>query len=738
MRPKQKKVGIKQHDITDCGAACLASVAAYYDLKYPIARIRQFASTDEKGTNVLGMIEAAGKLGFSAKGVRGEFQSLFKIPVPAIAHVIVKEVLHHYVVVYEITRTDLLVMDPSDGRLRRISHEKFKRQWTGVLILMIPGKEFETGNEKVSVLSRFWFLIKPHKPVLLQALVGAALFTIIGLSTAIYVQLIVDHVLPDANGNLLNLLSVVMIVLLLLQIVIGVMKTVFTLKTGQQIDARLILGYYKHLLRLPQRFFDSMRVGEIISRINDAVKIRAFINDVSINIVVNLFIVIFSFGLMFTYYWKLGLVMLAIVPAYGLVYYITNRINRKTQRELMERAADLESQLVESLTSVRTVKQFGLEPFANLKTEARFIRLLKTVYRSGLNSLFSGNASQLISRLFTIVLLWVGGYFVLQQAITPGELLSFYAVIGYFTGPVSELIGMNKVIQDAFIAADRLFEIMDLEKEKEIDRIELEPGMIGDIVFENVHFRYGSRVTVFEDFNVTISRGQITAFVGESGSGKTTLANILQKLYPIREGRIFIGDMNLEYISRKSLRKRISVVPQSLDLFAGNVVENIAVGTFEPDMDKIVKICKQLGIIDFIEQLPNGFETYLGENGTNLSGGQKQRIAIARALYREPDILILDEATSSLDSDSEQYIQRMMKRLKDEEKTVIVITHKMSTVRGADKIYVLEDGTIVEEGTHASLTENEGKYAGFWQKQVPAVHNQNQADRRPPLSGQEG
>jgi ATP-binding cassette subfamily B protein len=613
-------------------------------------------------------------------------------------------------------------MDPMDGKLHKLSHEDFKDQWTGVLVLIMPNDSFVARSEKVSIASRLWYLLKPHRSVLLQATIGAAVFTIIGLSTAIYVQLIVDHVLIDGNRNLLNLLGVGMIALVFLQIFIGVAKTVFTLKTGQLIDARLILGYYKHLLKLPQRFFDTMRVGEIISRINDAVKIRAFINDVAINIVVNIFIVLFSFGLMFTYYWKLGLVMLAIIPVYSLIYFITNQLNKKTQRELMENAADLESQLVESLNSVSTIKQFGLEKFANIKTETRFVRLLKTVYRSGLNSVFSGNASQFSSRIFTIILLWVGATFVLQGDITPGELLSFYAVIGYFTGPVSELVGMNKVIQDALIAADRLFEIMDLEKEEQAQKVELAPKFIGDIEFRNVKFRYGSRVDVFENLNLVIPHGKVTAFVGESGSGKTTLVNILQKMYPIDSGQVTIGDLNIEHIDTQSLRQVVSAVPQKIDLFAGNVIENIAVGRFDPDLEKIITICKKLGILSFIEELPNGFETYLGENGASLSGGQKQRIAIARALYKDPEILILDEATSSLDSASEHYVQQTVNYLRDQKKTVILIAHRLSTVFQADKICVLENGRLVEEGSHQELLAQGEHYLQLWHNQFPFLN----------------
>ncbi len=466
-----------------------------------------------------------------------------------------------------------------------------------------------------------------------------------------------------------------------------------------------------------------MRVGEIISRVNDAVKIRAFINDVSITLIVNLFIVIFSFCLMFIYSWQLALIMLLVIPLYALIYFITNRLNKKRERKVMESSAELESQLVESLNSVKTIKQFGMEDFANLKTETRFIGLLHTVYKSGKNQLFSSNSSEFLNRIFVIILLWVGSYFVINRDLTPGELLSFYALIGYFTGPAASLVGMNKTIQNALIAADRLFELMDLEREEDEYKIELENNLLGDIKFENISFSYGTRVDVFENFNLTLAKGKITAIIGESGSGKTTIAALLQNLYPIKAGRILIGDYNTQYFSNSSLRKKIGTVPQQLNLFAGNVIENIALGEFEPDMHRIYSICNKLGMIKFIEELPNGFQSYLGENGATLSGGQKQRLAIARALYQAPEILILDEATSSLDSESEHFVQETIKTLKNEGKTIIVIAHRLSTVVNADSIVVLENGKVVEQGNHNYLFSIEGNYYKMWQKQIPSFIN---------------
>ncbi|MFD2934839.1 peptidase domain-containing ABC transporter [Spirosoma flavum] len=718
-----KKTIIKQHDITDCGAACLASISAHYKLMMPIARIRQMASTDQKGTNVLGMIEAAHRLGFQAKGVRGTFESLSKIPKPAIAHIIVKEVLHHFVVIYDVTDKHILVMDPGPGKFIKHTHEEFKKIWTGVLILLLPDDQFTAGNEKVSATQRFWQLVRPHRSVMIQALFGALIYTVLGLSTSIYMQKIVDNVIVEGNRNLLNLLSIVMVLILVLQLFIGSMKSMFALKTGQQIDARLILGYYKHLMKLPQQFFDTMRVGEIISRINDAVKIRAFINDAATGLVVNVFIVLFSFGMMFTYDWKLAMIMLAVIPFYGGIYLIVNKLNRKYQRTLMEDAAELESQLVESLNAMGTIKRFGLEEFANVKTETRFIKLLRTIFTSARNSVWSGNATEIVSRLFTIVLLWVGSGFVIDNQITPGELLSFYALIGYFTGPASQLIGANRTVQDALIAADRLFEIMDLEREETENKIELKPEMIGDIRFTDVSFRYGTRTQVFDDLSLTVPRGKITAVVGESGSGKSTMLSLLQNLYPLQSGSIHIGDYDIKHISNDSIRRRVSVVPQKIDLFAGNVIDNIAVGEYQPDMQRIVSICQRLGITDFIEKLPNGFHTYLGENGASLSGGQKQRIAIARALYQNPDVLILDEATSSLDSISEQCVQETIRHLREHNKTVILIAHRLSTVMNADKIVVIEQGKLIEEGSHFELLAQQTAYYKLWASQMPLTIN---------------
>jgi ATP-binding cassette, subfamily C, bacteriocin exporter len=711
-----KSSKIKQRDITDCGAACLASIAAHYQLQIPVSRIRQYAGTDKRGTNLLGLIEAAEKLGFQAKGAKGALDSLTKIPLPAIAHVILKNGLHHFVVIYKVTKKDITYMDPADGGYHKNKISEFEKDWSGVIVLILPDESFSKGNETTSNTKRFWQLIMPHKGIMIQALVGAVVYTILGLSTSIYMQKLIDFVLPDGNIRLLNLLSIGMIVILVFQVFIGTFKTILGLQTGQQIDARLILGYYKHLLKLPQRFFDTMRVGEITSRINDAVKIRMFINDVALSMIVNVLIVGFSIALMFLYYWKLAVIMLCIIPIYIIIYWISNKVNKKWLRTLMENSAELETQLVESISTAGTIKRFGIEEYSNNKTENKFYTLLNTIYKSGIKGLYLGTSADFATRLFTILILWAGAYFVINRELTPGELLSFYALIGYFTGPASSLIGANKSIQDALIAADRLFEIIDLEIESsDLNKVELTPELIDDIHFNNVQFRYGTRAMVFDGLSLTIKKGSSTGIIGESGSGKSTLLSLLQNLYPLKEGNITIGGLDLQHISNKSLRKAVSVVPQQIDLFAGTVIENIAIGDYEPDMQRILELSKMLGISDFIEQLPSGYNALLGEQGVYLSGGQRQRIAIARALYRNPEILILDEATSNLDQLSESKVQVTLEWFKLQGKTIILIAHRLNTIKNCDEILVLKDGKLVEKGTHNTLSNNEESYYfKFW------------------------
>jgi ABC-type bacteriocin/lantibiotic exporter with double-glycine peptidase domain len=710
----KRRIVVRQRDTRDCGAACLASVAAFYRLFLPVSRIRQYAGTDNRGTTVAGMLEAAEQMGFLAKGVKGAMDSLRHIPLPAIVHVQKGTGYHHYLVLYRAGRR-LLLMDPADGALVRERREDFARRWTGVMILLLPGPAFRAGNERRSTGRRFWELVYPHAGVMIQAAVGAVVYTVLGLSTSVYLQKIVDHVLTAGNTRLLNLLGCLMIGVLLFQFLIGHVRNVFVLRTGQQIDAGLVLGYYRHLLRLPQRFFDTMQVGEILSRINDAVRIRLFVNDIALNLLLHSLVVIFSLSLMFIYYWKLALVTSLVIPLYTLIAYLGNLTHRRWQRRLMEEQAALEAELVDSLGIITTIRRFGLEAEAMERVEQRFLQLLRSAYGAGLRTIWYGQTSDLLTRVATVLLLWIGSYHVLARELSPGALLSFYSLLGYFTGSAMQLSGAGKGVQEALIAADRLYEIVDMETEVDHEEaIMLTSGEAGDIVFRDVHFRYGPRHDVFRGLNLEIPKGMYVAIVGGSGCGKSTIPALLQRLYLPSQGTITIGSHDIRDISAASLRRSVMVVPQEATLFAGSIAANIAAGDPEPDLRKIARIAEMLGIHHFVEALPDRYFTLLRSGGNNLSGGQRQLLCIARALYCEPEILILDEVTAALDAATEVRVMHAIDRYRAEGRTVIVLAHRLKTVTSCNRIFVLHGGAVAEAGTHETLLRVEGLYAALW------------------------
>jgi ATP-binding cassette, subfamily C, bacteriocin exporter len=705
---------VRQRDASDCGAACLVSIASWYRLRLPVARVRQFAGTDTRGTTALGLVQAATRLGFQAKGVRATSAALSALPLPAIAHVVLGGA-QHWVVVARVTARRVVIMDPASGARRRVAREQFEREWSGATVLLVPAQRFAVGDDRPSVAGRFVALVAPHRRILTMAFIGAVVHTALGLTTTVYVQQLVDHVLVDGNRNLLNVMTVILIILMLAQAVLAGMKGLLVLHTGQCMDATLILGYYRHLLALPQRFFDTMRIGEIASRVGDAVKIRALINDVAVELLVSVLVVLLSLALLFLYSTTLGALVVGTIPIYATIWAVANARNKTASRDLMERSAELQSQLVESISAIGTIKRFGLEADMELRTEVRFVRLLRAVFRSARTSLMTATTTGIVSHLSVAAVLWIGATLVIERELTPGELMSAYALLGYLTGPLLTLIGANRTVQEAMIAADRLFEIMDLERDRATARAMMDVTAAGDIELEHVTFRYGARTTALRDVSLRFRHGALTAVVGESGSGKSTVAALLQRLYAPDEGRVRIGGIDVRHLSDASVRTLIGIVPQRIDLLAGSVLENVAIGDSEPNVRRALEAARAAGIAETIDRLPAGFDTELGENGMTLSGGERQRLAIARALYRDPQILILDEATSSLDGRSVARVRRMMVEQRERGRTVIVIAHHLDLAVDADHVVVLREGTVVEEGTHADLIGRRGAYRSLWE-----------------------
>ncbi|WP_439181503.1 peptidase domain-containing ABC transporter [Carboxylicivirga taeanensis] len=710
------KLSVQQYDTTDCGAACLASVSRYYKLKLPLWDIRRTAGTGKGGTSAYGLIKAAESLGFDAKGVQVQLSELQDLPLPAIAHFQMPSGTHHFVVVYKVGKSKIQIMDPALGRMQKVALASFANRWTGVAILLIPSATFSRGDHTKSNYKRLWNVIRPHRSIFVQSGFGALAFSLLGLSTAFYIQKLTDFVLVGHNENLLHLLGVIMLLIFGAQLLIGVLQSWFVLRVSQNIDTSLISGYFRHLLKLPQKFFDSMRIGELISRVNDAVKIRNFINQIAVETVVDSLIVIIAFLVMMAFSIKLALLAYAVIPIYLLLFFVTNAFNRQFERAKMEDTAELEIQLVESLRAIKTIKQMGAdEHFAN-RVDNRLVNLLQKVYHSGKLDIFSTSGMQFVNRLLTLLILWSGAILVIQTELSSGELMSFFAISAYFTGPVARLAAINRNVHGALIAMDRLFELLELKQEAE-DK----PAMpfkhedVGDILFSKVHFSYTLEQELFEDFNFHVKANNISVLLGDSGCGKSTIGALIQGLYPVTKGQITIGGYDIEHVNRNDLRKVVGVVPQYIELFAGNVIENIALGDVEPDLKRITQIIAQLGLQETVEQLPEGLYTWLGENAIQLSGGQRQRLAIARMLYLNPQVYIFDEATSFLDDRSETIVKNLILQLKQEGKTIIMVAHRMSVINIADEVFVFKKGMVIQSGTVKELmADKQGRFYEMW------------------------
>jgi ABC-type bacteriocin transporter len=720
---KRRIISVKQRESNDCGVACLASIAAHYGLRLPLPKLHHLAGTGRTGTTVLGLIQAATSVGFVAKGVRASYPALVDLAKPLIAHVLMSG-QQHFVAVYEATPNHVVYMDPQHGAVHRVTPEQFESSWQGVLIILAPGVGFTSRDETVSSITRIRGLAREHASALVTAAFGTLMTTLFGLAGIIYLRVVIDRVLPPRNHALLMELSLGMLVVIVCQLALSVSQRLLLQRVARSIDNNLILGYYTHLLRLPYRFFAGRRVGDSISRINDAVRIRQFVSSTLVNVALNASLVLAALGLMLVFSWRLALLLAVLLPVYALVYAIADRINRHNQRTLMEAGADLQAWLVESLDGIASIKHFGLEGFASLQTERRLERLMNSVNRSERVSIAADGASATLSRIAAVIALWAGGVMVMNRLVTTGELLSLYALVGFLSGPVGALVNVSGETRDALIAADRLFEVLDLPDERtgvvesEIRQVELEAELTGDVVFDDVSFRYGAGPIVLRHLSFTIPAEKITAVVGASGSGKSTIVALLHKLESGYEGNIQIGRANLADVAVDTVRRRIGVVPQKVEIFSGTVFSNIALGDANPDIDRVKSLSHRVGIAKFVEAMPQQFNSPLGEHGITLSGGQRQRIAIARALYREPSLLILDEGTSSLDTASERQIQNTLAEVLEEKaKTIIIIAHRLSTVVNADKIVVFEHGSVVESGTHAELLSKRAFYYRLWMEQ---------------------
>lgn len=717
-------VCVRQVDTSDCGAAALATIAKHYGISFGLQSLRELAGTDRIGTNLHGLVQAAEHIGLNATAVKGPFEALAGVPLPAVAHIVNAEGLGHFVVLHQVHRKFIVVADPAEG-IVRLTIAEFRKCWTGYLLLVSPDetrKVIKTQAAAPSPASRFFGLLASNRSILIEAFGCALLMTLLGISTSYFVQHLVDSVLVRGESRLLNALGIAMATIIVFRTLFGVIRQYLLTHIGRKIDLALISGYASHLLRLPVKFFETRQVGEILSRVNDAAKVREAIGGATLTAMVDAVLVLFTVSVLWIYDAPLALTATLFAPLLLAVVLVHHPATRRRSREAMEEAAKLSSHLVEDVSGVETIKAFSAESERQALGEQRLVSMVQSIF--GLQKLrvsmsaFGG----LVTGMAGIVILWYGGHRVIAGAMTIGELMFFYTLLGYMLEPLERLASINLQIQDALIAVGRLFQVLDLETECHDHRLARLEGIRQGIELKQVGFQYGCRDKVLDGLNIRIPAGATVAIVGESGCGKSTLLKLLNRFYDPSEGQVLVDGVDYRDFDLSSLRSRIGFVSQDPFIFSGTLRDNIALGSDNQSLNDIVTAAKSAGLDEFISSLPERYNTMIGERGANLSGGQRQRLAIARALLRKPDMLIFDEATSHLDSTTEQAIQENLQGFL-RERTVLIVAHRLSTIREADLIYVMHAGRVVEQGDHRSLIAAGGRYAQLWQSQTQGLSN---------------
>ncbi len=708
-----------QQSASDCGCACLVMIARHWGRRLAVNRVRDIANVNRSGASLRSLAAAAESIGFASKPVKASFDKLAQQSLPAIAHWESK----HYIVVYEINKKHVIVCDPAIGQ-RSIPHAEFKDKWTGYALLLQPTLRLKEAQEEIGGVWRFYELIKPHYAVLFEVFMASILLQVFGLITPLFTQFLLDKVIVQGSISTLNAVGLGLLIFGFFSIAVNAVRSYLLYHTANRISVAMLVGFLKHTFSLPLSYFESRYVGDITSRIQENSKIQSFLTGETLSIVLDLITIVVYLAVMFWYNVQLTLLVLLIVPPFFILALASTSILRKMSREIFNASAEQNSYLIQSLTGIRSVRSMAIEDTVRWKWE----ELLNNVIKKSFRAKIIGTRLQIISgsidTISSTVLLWFGAYLVIQNQLTIGQLIAFNMLMGNVLSPFKRLSGVWNQFQEIMISTERINDVLEAEAEenllasprKHISKLR------GNIRFDNVSFRYHpeSEVNVLENLSFEILPEQTIAVVGRSGSGKTTLSKLILGLYPPTEGKVLIDGHDVSKIALKSLRRQVGVVDQNTFLFGGTIRENISVAHPEAALEEIVEAARLAGADEFIQQLPMGYENEIGEGGGMLSGGQRQRLVIARALLGNPQLLIFDEATSSLDAETERIIQNNLKTIL-KGRTSLIIAHRLSTVRNADLILVLDKGILIESGTHDELIAKKGHYYYLNQQQLANV-----------------
>jgi ATP-binding cassette subfamily B protein len=711
---------IPQAEEMDCGAACLAMICKHYGVGMTLGKLRELANVTTQGATLDSLARTGESIGFTTRGLQCTFDALRGFDLPLIVH----WEGYHYIVVYGVSSSQVWVADPAVG-FRKLSVEEFERGWRGTCLTFMPRQDVAQVAASHSPWVRFARYLLPYKKILLHLFLATFVIQMLGIVPPMIIQNILDGVVVHQNVSLLHLLIMGLIVSNLFTQLTATIRAALANFMVRKLDFTMMSQFFRHTLSLPYSFFAKRKTGDIFARFQENQTIRAFLTESTITTVLNLLMIFIYFTVLFLYNVRLTLLLIAfVIPMLALTVLVTPRVKRFA-REVFSVTTEARSYLMEALGGAETVKGMGIERPVRLKWETKYAKALEVQYRAQSFNIGVGLAGQLLNAATTISILWVGADLVLTRELTIGQLIAFNALMGSVLAPLMGLVGLWSLLNDASVAMERLGDVLDLDPEQKPEdlasRVAI-PELQGDIRFDGVYFKYDGNETpyVLENITVDIKPGELVAIVGRSGSGKTTLAKLIVGFYPPTDGRLTVDGYDIGIVDKEYYRAQVGYVMQSNLLFSGTVAENIAGGSEEPDRRRIEDVAKKADAHGFISKMPLGYQQVVGERGMGLSGGQIQRLCIARALYREPRLLVFDEATSALDSQSESNI---IANLNDilKGRTAVVIAHRLSTIMRADKILVLYEGKIVEQGRHEELVERRGMYYELVQKQLGAA-----------------
>ena len=717
---KQKYPLILQHDQSDCGVACLLTLIQYHGGNNNLENLRRLSGTNTTGTTLLGLYQAANQLGFSAEGCEADIPALIEHGRPCILHVTLENNLQHYVVCYGFSspagrcREEALIADPAKGLIQMPLAELEKIWQSKTCLTLEPNEKFvKAADTKKAKQQWIISLIKEDYPLLgIAAGLGVAIAAL-GLVMAIFSQKLIDDILPNKNFEKLYLGIALVFILLLIKEGLSVLRQLFLIRQAKSFNIRIIGFFFSHLLALPKPFFDTRKTGEFTARLNDTQRIQRVISQLAGSMAIDVLMVLVSISFVFIYSVTAGLICLVAMPLFFWMVYVHNKIIIEGQRNIMVNYAQTESNYISTLQGIEPIKNNNRQSLFEKVNNIIYQKFQEAVYKLGIIQIKLSVIINTFSVVFLVGILSYCSNRVLHNQLKTGELIAIVSICGSLLPGVVNLALIMIPVNEAKIAFDRMFEFTSVTPENNAGNVLQED--FKKITIQNLCFRFAGRKQLLHNLSFEIKKGEIVALMGENGCGKSTLSQLLQKNYQQESGNIIINDdYLLQNIELKQWRKMVATVPQNIHIFNGSVLENIAYDDAANKPNEVLVFLQKYGFASFIDTLPQSFMTLVGEEGINLSGGQKQIIALARALYHKPQLLILDEATAAMDRDSEQFVLKLLMQLK-KDMAIVFITHRLHVLKSfCDRIYIIENGTITNSGTHQSLLQQGNLYSKYW------------------------